>query len=97
MTKDAPGTDHIGMDAVLERVVLAGDIDFDWIGRVVVAHAMRPVLDDLLHGPQHRPRVIDVEALLRISVRTLDDRAEICCVCQREGPDNIVVCRGSCC
>jgi hypothetical protein len=86
-----------GINDVLERVQLAGDLDFDWIGRVVVAQALKPVLEKIIEKPRPRPHVLDVEALLRLKVRGLEGVAEVCCVCKREGPDNIVVCRGNCC
>lgn len=96
----AERTDSSGdkrMMEVLERVQLAGDLDFDWIGRVVVAQALKPVLEKIIEKPRPRPHIVDVEALLRLKVRGLEGLAEVCCVCSREGPDNIVVCRGNCC
>ena len=97
MRKPQESIGNPGLDEVLSRVRLAESLDYDWIGRVVIAASLQPVLEKILANGERRPLQLNVEALLRIKARGLDGVAEVCCLCQREGPDNIVVCRGNCC
>ncbi len=85
------------LDEVLSQVRLAEGLDYEWIGRLVVAASLQPALKKILVNGGREPLQFDLPALLRIKARGLDGLAEVCCVCQREGPDNIIVCRGNCC
>ncbi|MGH6825722.1 hypothetical protein [Methyloceanibacter sp.] len=89
---DAQLAEHV---AILNKVKLDKGLDYETIGKMVVASILRENEENMrTQKPDSKGHVL-LKSNLRHSARVhMDPTIVVCCICE-DGP--IIICRGACC